>query len=256
MIHILRLPCRLANAVCSVIPECSGDVCVSLSGALSEACKWLCGALKMLAELFCELWSASGILGGALLLTATVNGVVIWAAISSIKSKEVEGCPDRLSGLIKTDLVLAIFHVAFVVYLKVQVELKVKSLSGDCPELRGNLDEVVRMSFAHIIWHDLVVVLYLIVWLYSFYENFLGVGIVAACDNWSIDHLTMAHTCVDWEIAYAALTVFFGCYLHLRLTCPCCGRAGRSRGRRHGRAHAREGLVPLGTAPSLSSGCL
>lgn len=231
-IYVLQLPGRLADAVLSIVPANCGGCPVALCDVFSVACALVCGVLKDLCQLFCEAWSNGGTLGRAVMLSVLMNGVVIWAAMGSIFAKEVEGCPDPLSRVLKTDLVMSILHVLFVFYLKVRVDDAVsQALQAELQLPNAPDREFMSLEHLHhVIMHDCVVSLYVLVEGCSLYYNlFVGVGLVAACENYADgEHLTKAHTCVDWEIWYALLTALFGCHVDCKLRCHSFGREARA----------------------------
>jgi len=257
MIYIFQLPGMLVSALCSAVSaicggacRCSGELCRSFP----EAFACLADALRGSCELVCGLVQSfncfTGTLGCGVLLSCFVNGVVIWNASLSMSSATVKECPEpdtnSIAWLVKADLVLAVCHVVFFLYLKFKVATKQVELLQEDRE-HGRVERkpnvLLRDSIKNLIQYDIAVCLYFFLWVYSFYLNTNGAGLVAKCANHAKSYEGWPGQMVGWLIAYAPLTVFYGCGLYAQLTVNAAtekvgwGARGRN-------AQAREGVAP------------
>jgi len=251
MIYIFQLPGMLVSAVCSIFAAICGGACKcsgELFKSIPEACSCVTNGLMGVRELVRRYTGSAicfkGTLRWGLMLSCFVNGAVIWNAMRSMDSKLVKECTEASSigtmpWLIKSDLVLAICHVVFVLYLNLMIEAKQLEVEQEHPELRRS--QVLKKSVALLIQYDIAVCLYFFLWVYSFYQNCVGVGLVSECENLVKSHETWPKMAVSLLIAYGPLTVMYGFCLQGYLFC-CSAKESIGGGKRRN-VQAREGTA-------------
>merc|ERR1719356_1480635 len=222
MIYIFQVPCDIAKQICGAGCKCTGNLCAEFP----DACACVCSALKSAGELIGSLIGAlncfQGFLGGFLFMSCCVNGIVIWTAMRALSSSPlVTDCHEKntfgdLGTLMKTDLAFAIMHVLFVLYLKLRISQQMQREQENAQAVNGPISDnvAVHRSVLELLKRDFGVCFYVFFWAHVFYYNCVAIGLVKKCgaDN---EHLAM-HT-VGWLMAYAPITLFYGCYLNTNL---------------------------------------
>lgn len=249
MIYIFQVPCDIVKGICGSGCKCAGNLCAEFP----DACACVCSALRSAGELIRNLIGAlncfQGLLGGFLLMSCFVNGMVVWTAMRALPSKLVTECTEtnsfgNMATLMKTDLAFAIMHVLFVLYLKLRISQQMQREQENAQAGNATITDnmAVHRSVVELLKRDFGVCFYVFFWAYVFYYNCVAIGLVEKCANKiTADQEALARKPVQWLMAYAPLTLFYSCYLQAKLSC----RAGRDHltgGK--SRVHAREGTVP------------
>jgi hypothetical protein len=248
MIYIFQVPCDIISGICSGTCQCTAALCNQCPEATRSVSGCLASSCKEIASFIGSLNCFKDQLGGFLLMSCVVNGIVIWNALRALSTTLVTDCSDSVSSvgsmgtLMQTDLVFAIAHVVFVLYLKCRVNQEMERVTAEEPQLTGKTSVVLRKSVVELMKRDFGVCFYVFFWVYVFYHNCVGLSLVAKCESdIKVHNEHLAKNVVGWLMAYAPLTLFYGCYLNTKM---CCMAAGDRVGFQSARAHAREGTVP------------
>jgi len=264
MIYILRLPqtlceggCAIFGTLCAALGEGTRQLCLCTDGG----CKEICGILYAIIDAFCTLVASfvriDEPLGFLVVISLIMNGLTAWNSLKSSVSDLARDCTENngmgtLATVMKLDLILALIHLAFVVYMKRQVlyhftegEQRSDASSMNAQQVSERVSEFAK--------YDVGFCLYFFVWLYSFYLNLSGWNLLFECksETGDEDEGLNAFWTIFFQTMYAPATVFYGCCFSTFYRCFGCveGLFGRKK-RGPQAAGGAAGGAPYSALPS------
>merc|ERR1740138_1824534 len=131
MIYVFQVPCDICKHVCGGACKCMANLCAELPGACERVGSALESAGELIGNFISSLTCLRDHLGGLLLMSCVVNGIATWDAVCSLQTRLVKECTETFSfgsmdKLMKTDIVFAIIHVVFVLYLRLRISQQMK----------------------------------------------------------------------------------------------------------------------------------